>query len=53
MDRFSKTCVLLIVVLLAVISLRSFLAPQSVEAAHHYKYVVATVRSGHEVGKPC
>lgn len=53
MDRFSKTCLLLIVVLLAVISLRSFLAPQSAEAAHHYKYMVATVRNGHEMGKPC
>ncbi|MGB6945013.1 MAG: DUF4177 domain-containing protein [Bryobacteraceae bacterium] len=24
-----------------------------VEAAHHYKYMVATVRSGHEAGQPC
>ena len=51
MDRLSKTCLLLIVALLAVISLRSFFAPQSAEAAHHYKYMVATVRNGREVGK--
>jgi|HubBroStandDraft_6_1064221.scaffolds.fasta_scaffold492477_1 hypothetical protein len=43
MDGFSKICLLLIVVLLAVISLRSLLAPQSAEAAHRYKYTVATV----------
>ena len=53
MNRFSETCLLLIVVFLAVISLRSFLAPQSAEAAHHYKYMVAIVRNGHEIGKPC
>ena len=53
MDRLTRICLLLIVALLAVISLRSFLAPQSAEAAHHYKYMVATVRNGHEVGKPC
>ncbi len=53
MDRLSKACLFLISALLAVISLRPVLAPRSVEAAQHYKYMVATVRSGHEAGKPC
>jgi hypothetical protein len=53
MDQFSKSCLLLIIVLLAVSSFRSIVAPQSAEAAHHYKYMVTAVRSGHEVGKPC
>ena len=51
MNRFSEARLLLIVVFLAVISLRSFLAPQSAEAAQHSKYMVATARR--EIGKPC
>jgi len=53
MDQFSRSCVLLLIVLLAVIALRPVFSPQSAEAAHHYKYVVATVQNEHEIGKPC
>lgn len=38
MDRFSKTCLALIVVLLSVIALRPILNSQPAEAAHRYKY---------------
>jgi hypothetical protein len=42
-DRFSKTCLGLIVVLLAVIALRPALTPQTVHAAPaKYEYAVAT-----------
>jgi hypothetical protein len=39
MNWFSKTCLLLIVLLLAVIAFRPMIFPQEVEAAHRYKYV--------------
>jgi hypothetical protein len=41
MDRFSKTCLALIAVLLAIIVLRPTLTPPSAAAAHRYKYTVA------------
>jgi hypothetical protein len=40
MDRFSKACLGLIVVLLAVIALRPFVVSQPVHAAPQYKYAV-------------
>src|SRR5262245_64409272 len=39
MDRFAKTCLVLIVLLLTVIALRPFVFPQAVAAQQHYKYV--------------
>jgi hypothetical protein len=39
MDWFTKTCLVMIVLLLAVIAFRPILFPQAVEAAHKYKYV--------------
>jgi hypothetical protein len=39
MDRFTKACLVLIVLLLAVIALRPIMFPQAVEAAHKYKYL--------------
>jgi hypothetical protein len=39
MDWFTKTCLVLIGLLLAVIAFRPILFPQAVEAAHKYKYV--------------
>ena len=48
MNRFSKTCLLLIVVLLAIIAFRPFFAPQSAEAAHHYKYLAVQIPVGYE-----
>jgi hypothetical protein len=39
MDWFTKACLLLIVLLLAVIAFRPMLFPRGVEAAHKYKYV--------------
>jgi hypothetical protein len=40
MDRFSKTCLVLIVMFLAVIALRPALTPQPVQAAPSYVYGV-------------
>ena len=51
MDRFWKIFLTLIVVLLLVTALHPILVPQAAEAAHHYKYKVATIHTGHEVGK--
>ncbi len=42
MDRFSKACLVLIVLLLAVIALRPMVFPQAVGAQQHYKYVAVT-----------
>ena len=39
MDRFTKTCLVVIVLLLVVIAFRPLIFPQEVEAAHRYKYV--------------
>ncbi len=39
MNWFTKTCLVFIVVLLAVIAFRPMIFPQEVEAAHRYKYV--------------
>ena len=39
MDRFTKACLVLIVLLLAVIALRPMVFPQSVAAQFPYKYV--------------
>jgi hypothetical protein len=44
MDRFSKTCLCLIVLLLTVIALRPYLAPQPVHAATQHKYAVGNWR---------
>jgi len=38
MDRFSKTCLILIVLLLAVIAARPLVAPQPARAAQLYEY---------------
>lgn len=45
MDRFTKTCLVLIVLLLAVIAFRPMTFPQEVEAAHRYKYVAVQTNS--------
>jgi hypothetical protein len=50
MDRFSKTCLALIVLLLLAIALRPILVPQSAEAAHRHKYLVAC--GGCETSRP-
>ena len=39
MDWFTKTCLLLIIILLAVIAFRPMVFPQAVDAAHKYKYI--------------
>jgi hypothetical protein len=39
MDRFTKACLVLIVLLLAVIALRPMVFPQTVAAQQHYRYV--------------
>ena len=39
MDWFTKTCLVLIVLLLAVIALRPMVFPQTVAAQQHYRYV--------------
>ena len=39
MDWFTKTCLVMIVLLLGVIAFRPMIFPQEVEAAHRYKYV--------------
>ena len=53
MDRVSKSCLLLIVALLAGIALRPVFAPHSAEAAHRYRYTVAAVKITREQGQPC
>ena len=47
MDRFSKTCLCLIVLLLTVIVLRPYFAPQPVHAAAQHKYMVTDVHDSH------
>ena len=39
MDRFSKACLVLIIVLLAVIALRPLFFPLAVAAQQHYRYI--------------
>ena len=39
MDRFSKACLVLIVLLLAVIALRPMIFSQAVAAQQHYRYL--------------
>jgi len=39
MDWFTKTCLILIIALLALIAFRPMIFPQGVEAAHKYKYL--------------
>lgn len=50
MDRFSKTCLALIAVLLLIILVKPILIPPSVAAAHRYKYTVAC--GGCETARP-
>jgi hypothetical protein len=40
MDRFSKTCLLICVLLLAVIAFRPIVTPPSAHAANQYKYLL-------------
>jgi hypothetical protein len=40
MDRFSKTCLLICVLLLTVIAFRPIASPPSAQAANQYKYLV-------------
>lgn len=42
MDRFSKGCVVTIILLLAVIALRPIVSPQAALANTHYQYLVVT-----------
>ena len=42
MDRFSKTILVVIVALLAIIAVRPYASPQPVLAAPHFKYMVVT-----------
>ncbi len=46
MDRFFKTCLVLIVLLLAVIALRLIVSPQSVHAQGQHKYVAVKAYGG-------
>jgi hypothetical protein len=39
MDRFTKACLVLIIVLLAVIAVRPIVFPQAVAAQQHYRYI--------------
>ncbi len=52
MDRFLRACLVLIVLLLGVIAFRPILTPQAVEAAHHYKFTVATLPFGIPANTP-
>ena len=45
MDWFTKTCLVVIVLLLVVIALRPIVFPQEVEAARRYKYVAVRTSS--------
>jgi len=45
MDWFTKTCLVMIVLLLAVIAFRPMIFLQEVEAAHRYKYVAVRTAS--------
>jgi len=45
MDRFTKVCLVVIVVLLAIIALRPILAPESARAANGRKYSLEQVFS--------
>jgi hypothetical protein len=45
MDRFTKACLLLIVLLLVVIALRPMIFPQSVAAQQHYRYEAVAIYS--------
>ena len=45
MNWFTKTCLVLIVLLLAFIAFRPMIFPQEVEAAHRYKYVAVQAQS--------
>jgi hypothetical protein len=44
MDRFSKACLLICVLLLAVIAIRPIVTPPSAHAANQYKYLVVMVQ---------
>jgi hypothetical protein len=46
MDWFTKACLVLIVLLLAVIALRPTIFPQSVAAQQHYRYAAVRASSG-------
>lgn len=46
MDRFSKVCLLLCVLLLAVIALRPFVVPPTAHAASQYTYLVVPFDPG-------
>jgi len=39
MNWFTKTCLVLIVLLLSILAFRPMIFPQEVEAAHRYKYL--------------
>jgi hypothetical protein len=43
MDRFTKACLVLIILLLAVIAARPIVLPKPVNAANHYKYLAVRV----------
>lgn len=45
MDRFSKTCLLVCVLLLAVIAFRPIVTPPSAHAANQYEYLVVMTRT--------
>jgi hypothetical protein len=50
MNRFSNTCLLLIVLLLAVIAIGPILAPQPIHAAHHsYIAVSAAINNSPQI----
>ena len=42
MNRFSKACVVIVILLLAVIALRPTVSPQRALAASHYQYLAVT-----------
>jgi hypothetical protein len=42
MNRFSQSCLLLIVLLLAVIAIRPILAPRPIQAAAPHKYIAVS-----------
>jgi len=48
MDRFTKACLVLIILLLAVIAVRPLIVPPAVAAQQHYQYIAVTVSNPYE-----
>jgi hypothetical protein len=48
MDRFTKACLVLIILLLAVIAVRPLVFPQNVAAQQRYTYIAVAVNNPYE-----